>query len=185
MYHSDILYLCINPFFVVSFYLYICVALYMYISIHLLLFMQHWIVLLILNSFQKFSNIKQFYVCIHPILLNNSDRMLLYSIYVSLHYSILWAGVAVGAASQCFWDELMLLKCELMLLKSKNNILRYWSQVSCPTLNKTQWNNVRSPLLLMIQQAGSKWILIWLQSFYIRIQTYNKICTIPVLGTGN
>ena len=28
---------------------------------------------------------------------------------------------AVGAASQCFWDELMLLKCELMLLKSKIN----------------------------------------------------------------
>ena len=43
--------------------------------------------------------------------------------------------------------------------------MRYWSQVSCPTLNKTQWNNVRSPLLLMIQQAGSKWILIWLQSY--------------------
>ena len=28
---------------------------------------------------------------------------------------------AVGAASQCYWDELMLLKCELMLLKSKIN----------------------------------------------------------------
>ena len=42
---------------------------------------------------------------------------------------------------------------------------RYWAQVSCPTLNKTQWNNVRSPLLLMVQQAGSKWILIWLQIY--------------------
>ena len=27
-----------------------------------------------------------------------------------IHYS-------VGAASQCYWDKLMLLKCELMLLK--------------------------------------------------------------------
>ena len=25
--------------------------------------------------------------------------------------------IAVHAASQCYWDELMLLKCELMLLK--------------------------------------------------------------------
>jgi hypothetical protein len=28
---------------------------------------------------------------------------------------------AVGAASQCYLDELMLLKCELLLLKSKIN----------------------------------------------------------------
>ena len=26
---------------------------------------------------------------------------------------------SVGAASQCYWDELTLLKCELMLLKSE------------------------------------------------------------------
>ena len=29
--------------------------------------------------------------------------------------------LAVGASSQCYWEELMLLKCELMLLKFKIN----------------------------------------------------------------
>ena len=30
----------------------------------------------------------------------------------------------VGVASQCFWDELMLLKCELMLLKCELMLLK-------------------------------------------------------------
>ena len=28
---------------------------------------------------------------------------------------------SAGAASQCYWDEIMLFKCELMLLKSQIN----------------------------------------------------------------
>ena len=32
-----------------------------------------------------------------------------------------YSSVAVGASSQCYWDELMLLKCELMLLKFQIN----------------------------------------------------------------
>ena len=41
---------------------------------------------------------------------------------------------AVGASSQCYWDELMLLKCELMLLKFELMPLK------CQINTKLWWN---------------------------------------------
>ena len=33
----------------------------------------------------------------------------------------------VGAASQCYWDELMLLKCELNAIKVWANAIKVWA----------------------------------------------------------
>ena len=32
--------------------------------------------------------------------------------------------ISVGASSQCYWDELMLLKCELILLNARSTQIR-------------------------------------------------------------
>ena len=40
---------------------------------------------------------------------------------------------AVGASSQCYWEELMLLKCEIMLLKCKINTNTYKNGFLLPT----------------------------------------------------